>query len=129
MGLCSELFEMLAPLEERTRPLTTAARNALAASKGQDALEPWNLSYELSGAPLPDSAGCRRLPRRSEPGMLAPAACAKPVWALGKGSCTKENRHSRWSRVSDIALGHWASCERAQHPNWRRRSQGCALGE
>lgn len=55
MGLCSELFEMLAPLEERTRPLTTAARAALAASKGQDALEPWNLSYALSGAP-PSSA-------------------------------------------------------------------------
>ena len=51
-GLCSELFEMLAPLEERTRPLTTAARVALAASKGQDALEPWNLSYALSGAPF-----------------------------------------------------------------------------
>ena len=50
-GLRSELFEMLAPLEERTRPLTTAARAALAASKGPDALEPWNLSYALSGAP------------------------------------------------------------------------------
>ncbi|KAK9843964.1 hypothetical protein WJX81_000584 [Elliptochloris bilobata] len=44
-----ELFKMLAPLEERTRPLTAAARAALAASKGADALEPWNLSYALSG--------------------------------------------------------------------------------
>ena len=41
---------MLAPLEERTRPLTTAARAALAVKKGDDALEPWNLSYALSGA-------------------------------------------------------------------------------
>ena len=42
---------MLAPLEERTRPLTSAARAALADAKGADALEPWNLSYALSGAP------------------------------------------------------------------------------
>ena len=60
---------MLAPLEERTRPLTTAARAALAASKGPDALEPWNLSYALSGA------GPRRAP------LAACAACA--AWALG----------------------------------------------
>ena len=59
---------MLAPLEERTRPLTTAARAALAASKGRDALEPWNLSYALSGAPQKDAL---------------PAACAAAAHAHG----------------------------------------------
>ena len=84
-GLCSELFEMLAPLEERTRPLTAAARAALAASKGHDALEPWNLSYALSGAP-PAVLGLLPallvLPRRLGPDTLAPCMCASVAMGL-----------------------------------------------
>ena len=67
---------MLAPLEERTRPLTTAARSALAASNGQEALEPWNLSYALSGAPsaaLPAACAASAVQAlRPRLGMLAP---------------------------------------------------------
>ena len=44
-----ELFEKLAPLEAATRPLMQAARQALAKQKGQSALQPWNISYSLSG--------------------------------------------------------------------------------
>lgn len=44
-----ELFEKLAPLEAATRPLMQAARQTLAKQKGQSALQPWNISYSLSG--------------------------------------------------------------------------------
>ena len=44
-----ELFQKLAPLEEATRPLMAKARKTLGASKGQSALQPWNISYSLSG--------------------------------------------------------------------------------
>ena len=45
-----ELFEKLAPLEEATRPLMATARHTLGESKGPSALQPWNISYSLSGA-------------------------------------------------------------------------------
>lgn len=44
-----QLFEMLTPLEEQTRPLMVAAREKLAAEKGADALHPWNMGFALSG--------------------------------------------------------------------------------
>ncbi len=44
-----ELFQKLAPLEEATRPLMAQARKALAQAKGQSAVQPWNISYSLSG--------------------------------------------------------------------------------
>ena len=43
------LFEMLDSLEERTRPIMEAARKRLAEDKGDDALQPWNISQALSG--------------------------------------------------------------------------------
>ena len=43
------LFEILDGLEESTRPILEQLRKTLAAEKGEDALEPWNLSYHLSG--------------------------------------------------------------------------------
>lgn len=45
-----ELFEKLAPLEEATRPIMAEARTTLGHKKGQSALQPWNISYSLSGA-------------------------------------------------------------------------------
>lgn len=45
-----ELFEKLAPLEEATRPIMAEARSTLGQQKGQPALQPWNISYSLSGA-------------------------------------------------------------------------------
>jgi len=44
-----ELFQKLAPLEEATRPLMAEARKALVHTKGQSAVQPWNISYSLSG--------------------------------------------------------------------------------
>lgn len=44
-----ELFQKLAPLEEATRPLMAQARKALVHTKGQSAVQPWNISYSLSG--------------------------------------------------------------------------------
>ena len=45
-----ELFQKLAPLEEATRPIMTEARTTLQQKKGASALQPWNISYSLSGA-------------------------------------------------------------------------------
>ncbi len=44
-----ELFQKLAPLEEATRPLMAEARKALVHTKGESAVQPWNISYSLSG--------------------------------------------------------------------------------
>ena len=43
------LFTILDGLEKDTRPLSDAARAALAADKGADALLPWNTGYCLAG--------------------------------------------------------------------------------
>ncbi|KAF5828250.1 oligoendopeptidase [Dunaliella salina] len=43
------LFEIMDDLEARTRPIMVAARQKLAAEKGPEALEPYNMGYMLSG--------------------------------------------------------------------------------
>ena len=43
------LFQMLDSLEIRTRPIMKVARNRLKDEFGPNALEPWNLSYYISG--------------------------------------------------------------------------------
>ena len=45
-----ELFQKLAPLEEATRPIMAKARATLQQKKSTSALQPWNISYSLSGA-------------------------------------------------------------------------------
>ena len=45
----ARLFEILDGLEARTRPLMEAARAHVAATKGADALQPWNLGFALAG--------------------------------------------------------------------------------
>jgi len=44
------LFEILDGLESRTRALNAAAREALAAEKGKEALEPFNMGFMMAGA-------------------------------------------------------------------------------
>ncbi|KAL3147698.1 hypothetical protein ABBQ32_002443 [Trebouxia sp. C0010 RCD-2024] len=44
-----ELFQKLAPLEEATRPIMAEARTTLQQKKSASALQPWNISYSLSG--------------------------------------------------------------------------------
>jgi oligoendopeptidase F len=44
-----ELFKILDTLEEGTRPIMEEARKKFAAEKGADALEPWNLSFQMAG--------------------------------------------------------------------------------
>lgn len=58
-----ELFEKLAPLEEATRPIMAEARTTLGHKKGPSALQPWNISYSLSGA-LPCKAIVSLMPLR-----------------------------------------------------------------
>lgn len=43
------LFEILDGLEQQTRGIMDKARADLAMDKGQQALEPWNMGYALSG--------------------------------------------------------------------------------
>lgn len=43
------LFEILDDLETKTRPIMEAARQRLAKEKGQDALQPHNISHALAG--------------------------------------------------------------------------------
>eukprot|EP00798_Chlamydomonas_sp_ICE-L_P006884 gene6884-30858_t len=43
------LFGVLDDLETKTRPIMEDARKALAQSKGEAALEPWNISFTLAG--------------------------------------------------------------------------------
>ena len=45
-----KLFEILDGLEEGTRPLMQAARTELAKRHGEDALEPWNMSFKMAGS-------------------------------------------------------------------------------
>ena len=45
----TRLFEILGGLEEKTRPLMLEARKLLAEKHGEDALQPWNTGYVLSG--------------------------------------------------------------------------------
>lgn len=44
------LFEILDGLEEGTRPLMEEARAELAKRHGEDALEPWNMSFKMAGS-------------------------------------------------------------------------------
>lgn len=69
-----ELFEKLAPLEEATRPIMAEARTTLGHKKGQSALQPWNISYSLSGA-LPCKA---TVPSHG----TSVEASAMPVWSF-----------------------------------------------
>ena len=43
------LFEILDSLEAGTRPLMEEARAALAASKGEESLRPWNTAFAMAG--------------------------------------------------------------------------------
>ena len=45
-----KLFEILDGLEEGTRPLMVEARKELAKRHGEDALEPWNMSFKMAGS-------------------------------------------------------------------------------
>ena len=45
-----KLFEILDGLEEGTRPLMEEARKELAKRHGEDALEPWNMSFKMAGS-------------------------------------------------------------------------------
>lgn len=53
------LFEILSDLEERTRPLMEAARQRVVEKHGEDALQPWNLGFMLSGDVEKKMVGCR----------------------------------------------------------------------
>ena len=43
------LFEIMDDLERSSRPIMDAARERVARDKGEDALQPWNISYKLAG--------------------------------------------------------------------------------
>ena len=43
------LFDVLGPLEARSRPIMARAAAALKAAKGEDAAQPWNRGYALAG--------------------------------------------------------------------------------
>mmetsp|Transcript_36439 Transcript_36439/g.79717 ORF Transcript_36439/g.79717 Transcript_36439/m.79717 type:complete len:648 (-) Transcript_36439:248-2191(-) len=45
-----QLFEILDGLEEGTRPLMEEGRKELAKRHGDDALEPWNISFKMAGS-------------------------------------------------------------------------------
>ena len=45
-----KLFEILDGLEEGTRPLMQEARKELSKRHGEDALEPWNMSFKMAGS-------------------------------------------------------------------------------
>eukprot|EP01063_Lacrimia_lanifica_P016002 TRINITY_DN22630_c0_g1_i1.p1 TRINITY_DN22630_c0_g1~~TRINITY_DN22630_c0_g1_i1.p1 ORF type:complete len:633 (+),score=226.34 TRINITY_DN22630_c0_g1_i1:33-1931(+) len=46
----ARLFEILDDLEASTRPILEKARAKLAADKGEQALEPWNMGYSMAGS-------------------------------------------------------------------------------
>ena len=57
------LFEILDDLEKQTRPINEAARKLLAAEKGEEALQPYNMPYALSGNSHPQQEYlCMHLP-------------------------------------------------------------------
>jgi len=45
----AKLFDILGDLEEKSRPLMFEARQALAKSLGEEALQPWNTGYLMAG--------------------------------------------------------------------------------
>lgn len=104
-----ELFQKLAPLEEATRPLMAKARKTLGNSKGQSALQPWNISYSLSGD----------IEREMDP--YFPFEEAVDVWArtfagLGiqyKGATMRLDLCDRPGKYSN-GFCHWPQ------PAWRR---------
>ena len=53
----NKLFDILDGLEEGTRHLLEEARKELAKRHGEDALEPWNISYKMAGSVIKKMVG------------------------------------------------------------------------